>query len=149
MIKTSDILIAINKLLVKAYPARAVYINLCPEKFKRPSFYIEYVKNNKQDINCKTIQVTGYYSVTCFIETDGYSNSDAEALMAVQDDVISLFNPGYITVGDRNIKCKSSAGGMEAGASYVDVQFEYNDDRTDAEDATPLMASVTINLQEG
>lgn len=149
MVKSKDILTQINILLAKAYPGRTVYINLCPKKFARPSFFIECIKESKSDINRSTVQVTGYYTITCFTEVDGYYNTDAEVLMAIQDAVMDLFNDGYITIGDRKIKCKSSTGGMEEGASYVDLQFEYYDDRSNVVDTTPLMGTVIIKIQEG
>ena len=149
MVKSNDIFTEINKLLVKAYPSTAVYINLCPKKFVRPSFLIESVKMSKSDVNFSTVQFIRDYKITCFTQTDEYHNTDAEALMIVQDIVIGLFNDGYITVGDRKIKCKSSSGGMEAGAAFVDVQFEYYDDRSEAVDNTSLMGTITTKIQEG
>lgn len=149
MVKSNDILTQINRLLVKAYPDRTVYINLCPKDFARPSFFIECLSENISDVNRSTVQVTGYYTITCYIEVDKYHNSDAEALMAVQDAVLDIFKDGYITVGNRKIKCKSSAGGMDSDAAYVDIQFEYYDDRSDTKETYPIMGMVKIKLQEG
>jgi hypothetical protein len=149
VIKSNDIITEINKLLVKAYPIRTVYINLCPKDFDRPSFLIQCVREICIDVNRWTVQITGYYTVVCFENVNDYHNSDSEALLTVQNAIMDLFRDGYIQVGDRIIKCKSSNGGINDDASFIDVQVEYFDDRTDKVDTTPLMGTVTTNIKEG
>jgi hypothetical protein len=147
MITEKDILTAINQLLVEKYPGAAVYINLCPENFIRPGFYIEHVSTSSRDKSCKTIEQTVYYTITCFIETDSHYNVDAENLMERQTEVLNLFRKGYVTVGGRAVKVKASNSGFNNGEAYVELQFEYCDDRSDSTDDTELMRTISTKVK--
>jgi len=144
-------LTAINKALIAKYPTRTVYINACPKDFARPSFLLEYVRASADDESRNTVSVTMYYTVTIFEAVDAHYHSDSVVLMETQDAVLGLFRGGYLTVTDRKVKMKSSAGGLDTDRAYVDLQFEYFDDRTDtdAEEGLPLMSTVETKIQEG
>ena len=131
MITEKDILTAINQLLVTKYPQIAVYINRCPENFIRPSSFIEHIATDSKDKNCKTVEQTVYFTITCFIETDSHYNVDAESLMERQTEVLGIFRKGYMMVQDRALKVKADKSGFNNGEAYVELQFEYCDDRSD------------------
>lgn len=59
---------------------------------------------------------------------------------------MGLFRFGYLTVGDRALKIKSSTGGTDFDRAYVDLQAEYADDRSDAEETAPLATDVETNM---
>lgn len=149
MITTGQIRDAINQLLVDKLKAKTVYINRCPKDFERPSFWLETVRSDTAAINFCTVKVTAYFSVTCFIKMDDYGNSDNVELTNVQDSVVSLFSDGYMKVGDRALKVKANTAGYDNDRSYVDLQFEFFDDRSDAADNTPLMDDLNIELKKG
>lgn len=148
MIKQNDIITAINIVLVASYPDYKVYVQRCPKDFKRPSFLLENVRTSRRDINRTTVEKTVYFKITCFINVDEYYRSDTDALSEIQEAVMQLFSVGHVIVGDRAIKVQSSTGGNEYDRAYVDLQFEYFDNRTDAADTMPLVASVKTNLEE-
>ncbi len=149
MIKQSDILTAINRLIVAAHPDYTVYIHACPKDFKRPSFLLEYVRISQSDASRIAIKKTAYFTITCFVPVDAHYRSDMDQLADLQDGIIELFLPGYVEVGDRALKVQSSTGGMDIDRAYIDVQFEFFDNRTDAEEQLPLMESVHTNIKEG
>ena len=151
MITEKDLLTAINQLLAEEYPQTAVYINLCPQNFIRPSFFLEHVTTSCRDKSCKTIELTVDYTITCFMETDSHYHVDAESLMERQTEVIALFRSGYIMVGDRAVKVKASSSGFNEGAAYVDLQLEFCDDRSDEAEDPTLISTVTtkVKLKEG
>ena len=148
MIKLNDIMTGINIVLVEAHPKYKVYPQRCPKDFKRPSFLLEYVKTIPKDVNRSTVEKTVYFTITCFTYIDEYYRSKADDLSEIQEDVMQLLSAGYITVGDRAIKVKGSTGGIDSDRAYIDLQFEFFDNRTDAMDTTPLVASVNTNLEE-
>ena len=148
MIQLNDIMTGINIALVAALPEYKVYPQRCPKDFKRPSFLLEYVRTSRKDINRSTVEKTVYFKITCFIKVDDYYRSEADALSGIQENVTQLFSVGYVNVDDRAIKVQSSTGGFEDDRAYVDLQFQFFDNRTDAMDTTPLVASVTTNLEE-
>lgn len=148
MITTNQIMDAINRLLVEKYSERTVYVNRCPKDFDRPSFLIESVKAGGDSANRKTVKNNAYLTITCFESVDDYGNSDDGALTEVQDDVLQLFRPGFLKVGDRALTVIASTGGADFDRSYVDLQLEYYDDRSDELDNTPLIVDVSLNMKK-
>lgn len=148
MIATGDIRDVINQLLVDKLHAQNVYINRCPKNFKRPSYWLETVRREAVDVNHDTIKVTIYFSVTCFISLNGYGNSDSKELTNMQDAVAELFQSGQLTVKDRALKVKATTAGYENDRSYVDLQFEFFDDRPEEVEDVPLMDDLNMNFEE-
>lgn len=149
MIKVNQIRDAINRLLVDKLGAKNVYINRCPKNFKRPSFWLETVCFNSEPSSYSTVKVEAHFSITCFISTDAYGNSDSTELTDMQESVMSLFRAGYMKVDDRALTVKANAAGYDNDRSYVDVQFEFYDERLEKAEAIPLMSSLNVNLKEG
>lgn len=148
MVRQADIVTAINTLLVKAYPGFTVYTQSCPKDFKRPSFLIEIIKSSQVDLCRTSIEKTVYFKITCFAQVDQYYRSDPEELAGIQQRVLELFGQGYVTVGERALKVKECTGTMETDRSYIELQLEFVDNRTDEEDQTPIASSVTTKIQE-
>ncbi len=149
MIIPSDIMSAINIILVAENPVYTVYLQKCPIDFQRPSFLLEYVKTSRRDTSRWTVEKTVYFKISCFVNTEENFTSGEDSLSNIQESVVQLFSGGYVNVGDRAIKVQSSTGGFDADRAYVDLQFEFFDDRTDAVETNPLMASVKTNLYGG
>ena len=135
-------------LLVQEYPEDTVYIDLCPKDFDRPSFWIEAIRKTIDSVNKRTVKVTEYFSITCFDETDNYYNSDTVNLLTRQQQVLDMFRSGYLSVDDRAIKVKASAGGRNLAEAYIDIQFEYYDERSADEDTTLKMKEVITTIKE-
>ena len=148
MIQTTQILDAVNQLLVDRLQAKMVYVNRCPKDFERPSFWLETVRRDTEDVNISTIRVTAHFSITCFISVDGYGNSDDMELTDVQDSVVDLFHSGYITVGDRSLKVKANTAGYDNDRSYVEIQLEYFDDRPAEEEEAPVMDDLEMIFEK-
>jgi hypothetical protein len=148
MVKQKEIQLAINKMLVAIYPDYTIYIQECPKDFARPSFKIELVRISQTDASHSTVEKTAYYTITCFASTDEYYRTSQDDLIDLQDTILLELQRGYFVVGDRAIKVKGSTGGVDSDRAYIDLQFEYCDNRTDEEDQTPIAASVTTRIQE-
>jgi len=99
-------------------------------------------------VNRRTIQETDYFTITCFDTTDDYSHSDTVQLLTLQNGVLDIFRNGYINVDDRSVKVRASSGGRNFDQAYIDLQFEYYDDRSDAIDDTPLINKVYTTVKE-
>ncbi len=148
MVTTKQIMNAINKLLVEKLAAECVYRNRCPEGFERPSYLIEAISNGSDSANCRTVEQTAYLTITCFAAVDEFGDSDDSTLIDLQDGVMNLFRPGYLRVGDRALKVKASTGGADFDRSYVDLQLEFFDDRSDEANTAPLMETIEFTLKE-
>lgn len=148
MITTNQIIDAINKMLIGKYPKRTVYINLCPKGFDRPNFLIEAITSKIRAANRNTVEITAYFTVTCFEKIDSYSNSAMTELLDIQNGVMDLFNQGYIKVSDRSLDIQASTGGVDFDCSYVDLQLKYYDDRTDEKKNVPMVKNIDLSLKE-
>ncbi|WP_313342518.1 DUF6838 family protein [Sedimentibacter sp.] len=144
ILNSIKIMDAINTLLVNKYPEYTVYIDLCPDDFDRPSFLIEQIRKNVDSVNKGTVKVTEYFSVTCFEDTGDYTTN----LLIRQQEVLDMFRSGYLNVEDRSIKAKANNGGKDFTEAYIDLQFEYYDDRSDDEDTTPKIKEVITTIKE-
>lgn len=138
----------INRLLVEKYPEHTVYMDVCPKDFDRPSFLIELITIRQSPVNKGTIREIVYFGIAYFDETDEYLNSSTENLLTVQQNILNLFKSGYIKVDDRAIAVKASLGGRNLDRAYIDLQFEYFDNRLDEEDTEPKIKDVYINMKE-
>lgn len=145
MIQTEQIRDEITRLLAGIKP-EAIYINLCPKDFKRPSYWLETVRVETADVNFSTVKVNAYFMITCFVKLDVRGNVDTKDLTKVQEDVTGLFRDGYIKVADRALTVKASTAGYDTDRSYIDLQFEYFDDRSDDTDDTPTADNVETNM---
>lgn len=151
MVKTNDIMTAINEKIVESFPY-TVYVQRCPKDFVRPSFWIQHIRTSRRDVNRSTVEKTVYFTITCFTPLDEHFAVDPEELIELQEAIIQLFSAGYLNVGDRAIKIKSSSGGIDIDRAYVDLQFEFYDDRfdeTDDAETAPIMGDISLNLKEG
>lgn len=146
MTTTNQIRDTVGQLLKGKYPDRTQYVNRCPKDFARPSFWIEVAKDKQDDVNWSTIRHQVHFLLTCFVFMDSFNNGDDLELTDLQDAVIGLFSAGYIRVGDRAIKVSASAGGHDNDRSYVDLQFDYFDDRPLVEEDLPIAASVDLAI---
>ena len=143
----NDIITAVNGLIVKKYPDDTVYINLLPQDFDRPSFFIELIDDERVDVNRNTVEVTVDLSVTCYIDVDGHYNSDIESLIERLDSVSDMFTCGYLTVGDRYLAVTTERGDIDFTESYIGVQLNYFDDRPIQGEELPLIEAVKPNFE--
>ncbi|MEA5085100.1 MAG: hypothetical protein VB018_13280 [Lachnospiraceae bacterium] len=148
MLRTMDILNAINRELVKKFPDRTVYIDRIPKNFERPSFLLEFVTTSLNGKNKNTVEVTEYYTITCYEETDRCYNSDTVKLIETQSDVLGIFRVGKLEVLDRCINIKASSSGRDEDIFYIDLQVEYFDERGLEEDESEIAENVIVNYKE-
>ena len=148
MTKTEDILDAINAVLVNAFPDRPVYVNFCPDNFKRPCFLIEFISSAQTATSYYANEMTAYFTITCYEDTDEYSISRQTDLIRIQGDVMEAFSGGVLPVGDRYLELMSSAGGCDASCSYVDLQLSYFDDKLREEKQHEIMEEIKISINE-
>jgi hypothetical protein len=144
LITLENIKDAINVLLVEAFPSAQAYINACPPQFQRPAYLIQCMKNERTDKNRSTVSVTAYFKITYFPLVDVNGIANASELLDAQNALVNLFCEGYIEISDRNIKLKSSTTGINSGDTYLDVQFEFFDDRIGITENTEIMNTVNI-----
>ena len=147
MITQLDIMDAIAALTSEKLPVlKRVYTDLVPRDFKRPSLLMEAVTQSVFAVNCKTVRVDSFFTLTIYDETDDYSNCDTCRLLGWQQDILGLFRSGFLQVGDRALSVEASTGGRDWDKAFVDIQLTYYDDRDDTPDTTPLIENIETNM---
>ncbi len=142
-----EIMDALAKSLCEGLPKlEAIYTDLAPVDFERPSALIQSVTNEYRQASSKTVEITSYFTITLFDNTDDYANSSTKRLLEMQQDTMDLFRSGYLTVGARSLPVQASTGGRDWDKAYVDLQFSYHDLRDETPDTTPKMGSVETNM---
>lgn len=142
-----EIMDALAKSLCEGLPKlNAIYTDLAPVDFERPSALIQSVTNEYRQASSKTVEITSYFTITLFDNTDDYANSSTKRLLEMQQDTMDLFRSGYLTVGARSLPVQASTGGRDWDKAYVDLQFSYHDLRDETPDTTPKMGSVETNM---
>jgi len=151
MIAVKDITDEINRLMVAAFPSAQAHINACSAGFDRPAYLIRCTKFDRTDANRRTVSVSAGMEIVYIPELNKDQIVDGDVLSAAQDTIISIFAAGYIKVGDRCLKIRSTPGKPETDATIITIQMDYYDDRPAPADNTPLMGSVTntTTLKEG
>lgn len=141
MITSIEIMTRLQQLLAESYPDHSIYMEQYPEPSARPCFMLELVTADRFPVSCKTVQETVYLTITCFAvaEDDPASGSNP---FVTQQGVLELFRTGYLAVADRKISVQASPGGRNEDQAYVDLQFEYFEDRSAGQDTAPLMKEV-------
>ena len=142
-----EIMDALAKSLCEGLPKlEAIYTDLAPVDFERPSALIQSVTNEYRQASSKTVEITSYFTITLFDNTDDSANSSTKRLLEMQQDTMDLFRSGYLTVGARSLPVQASTGGRDWDKAYVDLQFSYHDLRDETPDTTPKMGSVETNM---
>lgn len=150
MVSISEILNGIHQMITAKIPNTTVYIHRCPEALIRPAFLLEHIRTTKSDSSRNTVEKASYCTVTCFEEVDDHQMADPEKLIAMQEKLMDSLEGGTIRVGDRVIRVQSSTGGMESDRAYVELQFQYFDDRVveDTTDTPPLIDSLHMRYRK-
>lgn len=149
MTTSAQILEQLNRLLADAHGECFFYIGRCPAQFQRPCFLIEFISEEQQPATRVSVKKTSQFAVTYYGTLDDYAASDTEELLAVQDQMQSLFASGYLRLKDRALPVQLGKG--ERGEDWVklDLTFDYFDDRPlpkDGGDPAEKMQEIHTNM---
>lgn len=151
MLNITDILNAINRKVVEEFPGLPFYIEQVPQRFRRPSFCLEYDATIYERKNRRTKEVQHDFTLTYFGIRDAYGNQDMEDILAVQDRILKVFDAGYLTVAERAVKITAMSGGQYATNNkhdaevYVTLHITYCDGIAEAEQRRKPMQDIQIH----
>lgn len=129
MITPEKIITAMKTLLRAAHQSHEdePYTDKVPQKFKRPSLFIEMVSAERTPITRWTMRNVEKYSVWCFAPIDDYGYSESSELRALQESVRAVFDKGYFAVDDRAVKVTGSSGVPQADYAQVILTVDYTE----------------------
>ena len=135
--KTMDIVDAINARLTEKWPARTVYLDVCPVDFDRPSFWLQVTKDDRSDASRYTDRRTVQIALTAYDEKDEHYESSWQRLS------------GVLKVGDRRFKPTLKSLPREPDRAVILIDFSFmtpkSADGQTGETAKTLCTSLTVN----
>jgi hypothetical protein len=146
LVKTLDIIDAIQAAAAEISEIGVIYIDLVPKDFARPSLLIETAKIFEEPANCQTVRRTEEFILTVFSEINEFSNAETRRLLELQDDVLNLFRAGFLPVKDRNLGIKTGIGRRDWGMASITLNFEYFDIKDETPDNTPPVETVETEV---
>ena len=127
MTKT-EILDAINLLLVEKWPNRTVYVDVCPVDFDRPSFWLAVEKHDLIDANRFLIKNDLQLRLTLFDELDDHYEASWYRLSQETDAVTDLLCR-VLEVGERHLKLQLKVLPRDPDRAYVQINTSWMDNR--------------------
>lgn len=145
--KTTEILDAINALLVKKWPDRTVYVDVCPIDFARPSFWLAVEKNDWTDANRFLVRHDLQIRLTIYDELDEHYDASWYRLAQVTDDAMELLIP-VLRVGERQLKLTLKSLPRDPDRAYVQINTSWMDKRPESGgDPAPVADSYSLSVR--
>lgn len=145
MTKT-EILDAINLLLVEKWPKRTVYVDVCPLDFDRPSFWLAVEKNDLTDANRFLIKHDLQLRLTIYDELDEHYEASWYRLSQETDTVTDLLSR-VLKVGSRHLKLQLKVLPRDPDRAYIQINTSWMDDRPDMNTGESVPAATEYSLQ--
>lgn len=127
MTKT-EILDAINLLLVERWPMRTVYVDVCPIDFERPSFWLAVEKHDLTDANRFLIRNDLQLRLTLFDELDDHYEASWYRL-SQETDIVTDLLCRVLEVGERHLKLQLKVLPRDPDRAYVQINTSWMDNR--------------------
>ena len=147
MTKT-EILDAINLLLVEKWPNRTVYVDVCPVDFDRPSFWLAVEKHDLTDANRFLIKNDLQLRLTLFDELDDHYEASWYRLSKETDAVTDLLCR-VLKVGERHLKLQLKVLPRDPDRAYVQINTSWMDNRPglDTGASTPIADNYGLRVR--
>ena len=149
MITPTEILDALRRELLAAWPkAAAIYQELVPKDFVRPSFLMITGPRQLADSTRWTISVTASMGVNCLPTLDDHGLAQGEELLEMVAAVEEILARGALRVGDRFLHLEKIDGESEWEMGRVNFSLRYADDRPRTEESLPMMTDLALQIGE-
>ena len=147
MTKT-DIVDAINLVLVDKWKERTVYVDVCPVDFNRPSFWLATERDEVTDANRYLIRHNLRLRLTLFDELDEHYEASWHRLSKETDEVVELLSR-VLTVGDRHLKLTLTVLPRDPDRASVQISASWMDARPgmDTGASAPVADSYSLRVR--
>ena len=150
MTNKTDVLEAINAVLVARWPRRTVYVNVCPTDFDRPSFWLRCLSDRIGDASRAAIRHELKLELVLYDEQDDHYEVNWERLDRDTDTAAMLLQ-APLKVGSRRLLLTTETLPRDIDAAMIRITTSWTDPRyaaaggpvPEAEDAS-LSYRITI-----
>ena len=148
MLKIKEIMDGINPILVRLYPDRTVYVDVLPEQFERPSFFLRPEGRKITSRTAAVVEVEQMITVQCADEVGDRSETETARLYDVTETLTAAFlQRGALHCGDRKLTAARVDVSRSLDIADVTITVIYEDTRPAAPVTQPLIADVTFVAQ--
>ena len=148
MLKIKEIMDGINAILVRLYPDRAVYTDVLPEQFERPSFFLRPEGRKITSRTAAVVEVEQMITVQCADEVgDRYETQTARLYDVTETLTAAFLQRGALHCGDRKLTAARVDVSRSRDIADVTITVIYEDTRPAAPVTQPLIADVAFGTQ--
>ena len=144
--KKTDILDAINQVIVEKWPNRTFYIDVCPIDFERPSFWLAVEKHDITDANKFLIKNTLQLKLTIYDELDEHYEASWYRLSKETDAVMELLGLPLKVCG-RHLKFSLKALPRDPDRASIQINVAWMDNRPSHTDNVPPADTYKLHIQ--
>lgn len=150
MLRSNNILEALEALMRERFPTSTAYRNLVYKEFDRPSFLVEVGRQTMETATRWTVDRTAQCKVTLFEAVDVRHNTQVEVLADKLALALELFSVAAIQVDDRALDVSSVSGDYFNDYAEVTFTLSWQDDRETGpvEDALAQYYDITVDVNK-
>ncbi len=146
-ITTTDILDAVNCLLVEKWPERTVYVEACPVDFDRPSFWLRVVSHEQSDANRFLLRHKAQLQLTLYDELDDHYDAGWMRLSKETDEAMWLLSR-TLEVGERRLRLSLKRLPRDPDQAHIQISAEWMSEMPDTGVQMPPVADdVELNTR--
>ena len=140
----SDIINTLLTLLASKFNLKN-YTENQGEGFDRPSFFIDFITDNKDILSQEVYEKDYQLQIVYFAPVDDYHNIDKDNQYSTYDALCKLFEKPYFLMGNRAVKITNFTGGPRDAEIYLTLTLSITDQIENTTTA-PLAGNVVFNL---
>ncbi|MEG1777838.1 MAG: hypothetical protein RR209_02580 [Angelakisella sp.] len=144
---SNSIISSVVAQLHRTFPARSIYISLCPKDFTRPCFLVQMTDYQSVPADAVSNKCTVTVDIICFDEIDAYGNTDMLKQLLTQSAVQELFTALALTVEDRVLTVSAVQGGRDFEAATITMRMEFFSPRPKTQSLAPTAAGFKVTLR--
>lgn len=131
-----EILDGMNGLLVRQWPERTVYVDVCPADFERPSFWLAVEKDERRDAGRFLVRRDLTVKLTIYDEKDEHYESSWYRL-AEETDLCAQTFSGLLEVGGRKLKLTARGAPREPDRAWLTISVSWMEKREETAQSEP------------
>lgn len=143
---STEILDAVNARLLEKWPERTVYINVCPEDYERPSFWLEVTRDDRTPVTQRMTKRNVQIRLTLHDEADEHYdiswarlNNDVSACLKLMMQVLH--------VGARRLLPQLQSMPRDVDRAAILLNFEFIESNEETAPEIPTADSYQISVQ--
>lgn len=141
-----DILDALNAKLLKRWPERTVYINVCPIDYERPSFWLEVMRDDRTPATIRLYKRNVQVRLTLHDCADEHYDINWKRLNDETSDCLELMK-GALRVGMRALTARTQSMPREVDRAAILLDFEFMESTQEEPQDIPAADSYQIAVE--